>query len=119
MEFSIPAHCNSRLQHLLQSSIHHQGGDAVRLLALFSCCTIKHDNKTMVIKVAGLLVTVSALLVIEENMQWLIAGSSERPAIRIEEAMSNLIEVVSAILHNIGHFMNCFSNIFRFLGTQR
>ncbi|XP_046739064.1 serine/threonine-protein kinase 11-interacting protein isoform X2 [Diprion similis] len=93
VEYSVPEHCTSRLHDLLKFSKSHQDGDAIRLLALFSRCTIKHENQTTIIKVAGLLVTMSALLVMEDNMQWLIPQSSEKPVIKTEQAMSNLIEV--------------------------
>ncbi|XP_012253946.2 serine/threonine-protein kinase 11-interacting protein isoform X2 [Athalia rosae] len=93
VEFSVPEHCTSRLHHLLTFSENHQDGDAVRLLALFSCCTIKYDDQTIVTKVAGLIITMSALLVIEDNLQWLVLGSQETPAIKTEQPMSNLISV--------------------------
>ncbi|XP_046416522.1 serine/threonine-protein kinase 11-interacting protein isoform X2 [Neodiprion fabricii] len=93
VKYSVPQHCTSRLNDLLKFSKSHQDGDALRLLALFSRCTIKYENQNTIIKVAGLLVTMSTLLVMEDNMQWLIPQSSEKPVIVAEQAMSNLIEV--------------------------
>lgn len=54
-----------------------------------------HDDELSKVKVGGIVITKSTLLVMQDKMQWLIPNSSQVPVLASEQAMSNLLEVVS------------------------
>lgn len=96
VEFTVPEHCTILMHHLLKNCKNYQGGDAVRLLALFSSALLKYGDIKIQLKLFSLIVTASVLVIC--NMQWLLPGSKETPHVIREQAMSNLIGVVSSII---------------------
>lgn len=95
MEFSVPVHCSTSMHNLLTSTANYQADDSIRLLAMFSSAVLKHQNVTARLKLAGLILTSSALVILEDNVQWLVPGSNRTPVAAREQAMSNLIAIVS------------------------
>lgn len=96
------------MHRLLKNCKNYQDGDSVRLLALFSSALLKYEDLKVQLKLSSLIVTASVLVIC--NMQWLLSGSNETPNIIREQAMSNLIGVVSNIF-----LFNCnFNNKFIF-----
>lgn len=83
------------MHSLLTSAANYQAGDSVRLLAMFSSAVLKQHSNTVKLKLSGLIVTGSALVILEDNAQWLIPDSERVPLIAREQAMSNLIAIVS------------------------
>lgn len=81
------------MHRLLKKCVNYQDGDAVRLLALFSSASLKHELHVCQHEMSNLIVTASVLVIC--NMQWLLPGSKEEPQVVREQAMSNLIGVVS------------------------
>lgn len=97
VEFSVPEHCNTLMHNVLTSTTNYQDGDTVRFLALFSSAILKYQNLTTKLKVSGMIVTNSVLVILEDNTQWLVPGSNQEPSFIREQAMSNLIGIVSNI----------------------
>ncbi|XP_015584680.1 serine/threonine-protein kinase 11-interacting protein isoform X4 [Cephus cinctus] len=93
VEFSVPEHCSSLMHNLIKSSKHYRENDSIRLLAMFSFATLRFENRNVKLKMSGLVITSSALVIIEDKMHWLMPGNPEIPAIMTEQHMSNLIEV--------------------------
>ncbi|CAK9800790.1 Serine/threonine-protein kinase 11-interacting protein [Anthophora quadrimaculata] len=91
VEFSVPEHCTTLMHNLVQNCKNHQDGDSMRLLALFSSASLKHQNLEDQLKLSSLIVTTSVLVIC--NMQWLLPGNKEAPRVIREQAMSNLIGV--------------------------
>ena len=89
VEFTVPEHCTALMHRLLKKCVNYQAGDPVRLLALFSSASLKHE--LLVYQMSNLIVTASTLAIC--NMQWLLPGSKEEPQVVREQAMSNLIGV--------------------------
>lgn len=95
VEFSVPEHCNPLMQNLLTNTANYQNGDVVRLLAIFSSAILKYQNVTTKLKLSGLILTTSALVILKDNVQWLIPRSNQVPVVAREQAMSNLLSIVS------------------------
>lgn len=95
VEFTVPEHCSTVMHNLLTSTANYQAGDAVRLLAMFSCAVLKQQSDTIKLKLSGLIVTGSALVILEDNAHWLMPDSDRMPLVVREQAMSNLIAIVS------------------------
>ncbi|XP_011346025.1 serine/threonine-protein kinase 11-interacting protein isoform X2 [Ooceraea biroi] len=93
VEFSIPEHCSALMHNLLMSTANYQAEDSVRLLAMFSSAVLKYQNITTKLKLSGLVLTSSALVILEDNVQWFIPGSNRVPLAAREQAMSNLIAI--------------------------
>ncbi|XP_046828648.1 uncharacterized protein LOC124428534 isoform X1 [Vespa crabro] len=94
IEFSVPEHC-STLMHSLLSRIKkdENGGDTVRILALYSSAVLKYHNITTMSQYSGLLVTASTLVILEDNMQWLLPNTKVVPVVLKEQTMSNLMGI--------------------------
>lgn len=73
------------------------GGDTVRILALYSSAVLKYHNITTMSRYSGLLVTASALVILEDNMQWLLPNTKVVPVVLKEQTMSNLMGIVSEL----------------------
>lgn len=69
--------------------------DAVRILALYSSAVLKYHNITTMSQYSGLLVTASTLVILEDNMQWLLPNTKVVPVVLKEQTMSNLMGIVS------------------------
>lgn len=80
---------------LLMSTANYQAGDTVRLLAMFSSAVLKQHSDIVRLKLSGLIITNSALVILEDNAQWLMPDSDRVPLVAREQAMSNLIAIVS------------------------
>ncbi|XP_020279249.1 serine/threonine-protein kinase 11-interacting protein isoform X2 [Pseudomyrmex gracilis] len=93
VEFSVPEHCNPLMQNLLTNTANYQNGDVVRLLAIFSSAILKYQNVTTKLKLSGLILTTSALVILKDNVQWLIPRSNQVPVVAREQAMSNLLSI--------------------------
>ncbi|XP_076681070.1 serine/threonine-protein kinase 11-interacting protein isoform X3 [Andrena cerasifolii] len=91
VEFTVPEHCTALMHRLLKKCVNYQDGDPVRLLALFSSASLKHELLVYQHEMSNLIVTASVLAIC--NMQWLLPGSKEEPQVVREQAMSNLIGV--------------------------
>lgn len=81
------------MHELLKNCKNYQDKDTVRHLALFSSALLKYQDLEIQLKLSSLIVTTSVLVIC--NMQWLLPGNKELPQIIREQAMSNLIGVVS------------------------
>lgn len=95
VEFSIPERCSILMHNILTNTANYQTGDIVRLLAMFSSAILKHQNVTTKLKLSGLIVTAAALVILKDNVQWLIPDSDQVPLVAREQVMSNLIGIVS------------------------
>jgi len=84
------------MHNLLTSTVNYQVEDSVRLLAMFSSAVLKYQNVITKLKLSGLILTSSALVILEDNVQWLIPSSNRVPLAIREQAMSNLIAIVSS-----------------------
>ncbi|KAL6262037.1 hypothetical protein P5V15_007129 [Pogonomyrmex californicus] len=93
VEFSIPERCSTLMHNLLMNTANYQTGDVIRLLALFSFAILKHQTVTTKLKLSGLILTNSTLVMLKDNIQWLVPGSDQMPLIAREQAMSNLIGI--------------------------
>lgn len=107
VEFTVPEHCSTAMHSLLTSTANYQAGDSVRLLAMFSSAVLKQQSDTVKLKLSGLIVTGSALVILEDNAQWLLPDSDRVPLVAREQAMSNLIAIVS----NFRSFLSLFTNL--------
>jgi len=63
---------------------------------MFSSAVLKYQNVITKLKLSGLILTSSALVILEDNVQWLIPSSNRVPLAIREQAMSNLIAIVSS-----------------------
>lgn len=95
VEFSVPEYYSTSMHNLLTNTANYQTGDVVRLLTMFSFAILKHQNITTKLKLSGLILTGLALIILEDNIQWLIPDSNQAPMIAREQSMSNLIAIVS------------------------
>ncbi|XP_011705409.1 PREDICTED: serine/threonine-protein kinase 11-interacting protein isoform X2 [Wasmannia auropunctata] len=94
VEFSIPERYSILMHNILTNTANYQPtGDIVRLLAMFSSAILKHQNVTTKLKLSGLILTSAALVILKDNVQWLIPGSDQVPLAVREQAMSNLIGI--------------------------
>ncbi|KAK2581126.1 hypothetical protein KPH14_007940 [Odynerus spinipes] len=93
VEFSVPEHCSTLMHNLLSSVKNHQNGDTVRILALCSSAILKYQNTTTKLQYSGLLVTASVLVILEDNMQWLLPSTKAVPVVLKEQTMSNLMGI--------------------------
>ncbi|XP_032680725.1 serine/threonine-protein kinase 11-interacting protein isoform X2 [Odontomachus brunneus] len=93
VEFTVPEHCSTLMHSLLTSTANYQAGDTVRLLAMFSSAVLKQHSDIIKLKLSGLIVTNSALVILEDNAQWLMPDSDRVPLVAREQAMSNLIAI--------------------------
>ncbi|XP_012234632.1 serine/threonine-protein kinase 11-interacting protein isoform X2 [Linepithema humile] len=93
VEFSVPEYYSTSMHNLLTNTANYQTGDVVRLLAMFSFAVLKHRNVTTKLKLSGLILTGLALVILEDNSQWLIPGSDQAPLVAREQSMSNLIAI--------------------------
>ncbi|XP_011152969.1 serine/threonine-protein kinase 11-interacting protein isoform X2 [Harpegnathos saltator] len=93
VEFTVPEHCSTLMHNLLTSTANYQAGDSVRLLAMFSFAVLKQQSDTVKLKLSGLIVMGSVLVILEDNAQWLMPESNRMPLIAREQAMSNLIAI--------------------------
>lgn len=100
LEFTVPQHCSTLARNALKLAKNYKQDEPVRLLALFSSAIIKFSDQTVKLNVSSLIITSSTLVILEDKIQWLLPGSDQIPAIQYEQAMSNLIEVVSRILED-------------------
>ncbi|KAI4488204.1 hypothetical protein M0804_005052 [Polistes exclamans] len=107
VEFSVPEHC-STLMHSLLSDIKkdENSDDTVRILALFSSAVLKCHNNTMMTKYSGLLITASTLVILEDNMQWLLPNTKVVPVILKEQTMSNLMGIERCDTMLVLNFLN-------------
>lgn len=95
VEFSIPEYFSISMHNLLTSTGNYQTGDVIRLLAIFSSAVLKYQNVITKIKLSGLILTNALLVILEDDVQWLIPGSDQAPLIAREQTISNLIAIVS------------------------
>jgi len=96
VEFSVPEYYGTSMHFLLTNTANYQtGGDVVRLLAMFSFAVLKYQNTTTKLKLSGLILTGLALIILEDNIQWVVPGSNQAPLVAREQSMSNLIAIVS------------------------
>jgi len=95
VEFSIPERYSILMHNILTNTANYQIGDIVQLLAMFSSAILKHQNVTTKLKLSGLILTSTVLVILKDNVQWLIPSSDQVPLIAREQAMSNLIGIVS------------------------
>ncbi|CAL1678329.1 unnamed protein product [Lasius platythorax] len=93
VEFSIPEYFSISMHNLLTSTGNYQTGDVVRLLAIFSSAVLKYQNVITKIKLSGLILTNALLVILEDDVQWLIPGSDQAPLIAREQTISNLIAI--------------------------
>ncbi|XP_051160698.1 serine/threonine-protein kinase 11-interacting protein isoform X2 [Leptopilina boulardi] len=93
VEFIVPDHCNFSIKNMLLTSKNHRQSDLVRLLAIFSSAIVKSEKCTTKLNTSGLVTTSSTLIILEDNLQWLLPDHNKTPAIAIEQALSNLIAV--------------------------
>lgn len=107
IEFSVPEHC-STLMHSLLSRIKkdENDDDAVRILALYSSAVLKYHNITTMSQYSGLLVTASTLVILEDNMQWLLPNTKVVPVVLKEQTMSNLMGIEHYDTMLILNFLN-------------
>lgn len=81
------------MHRVLKDCKNFQDGDIVRLLALFSSALLKYQGFEVQLKLSSIIVTTSVLVIC--NMQWLLPSNKEMPEVIREQAMSNLIRIVS------------------------
>ncbi|XP_014477087.1 PREDICTED: serine/threonine-protein kinase 11-interacting protein isoform X2 [Dinoponera quadriceps] len=93
VEFTVPEHCSTVMHSLLTGTTNYQAGDAVRLLAMFSAAVLKQQSDIVKLKLSGLIVTSTALVILEDNAQWLMPDSDCVPSVAREQVMSNLIAI--------------------------
>ncbi|XP_043479640.1 serine/threonine-protein kinase 11-interacting protein isoform X2 [Leptopilina heterotoma] len=93
VEFIVPDHCNLSIKNMLLTSKNHRTSDHVRLLAMFSSAIAKSEKCTTKLSTSGLVTTSSTLIMLEDNLQWLLPDYNKTPAIAVEQALSNLIAV--------------------------
>ncbi|XP_001600307.1 serine/threonine-protein kinase 11-interacting protein isoform X1 [Nasonia vitripennis] len=93
VEFMVPQYCSDSIKNILKSSKIHKEEDSIRLLALFSSAVLTSPSETIKLKVSGLIVTSSSLVIIQDKCHWLLPGNNKLPSIITEQGMSNLIEV--------------------------
>ncbi|XP_029166715.1 serine/threonine-protein kinase 11-interacting protein isoform X2 [Nylanderia fulva] len=93
VEFSVPDYFSVSMHDLLKNTSNYQTEEVVRLLALFSSAVLKRQNVTTKLKLSGLILTNTILMMLEDNVQWLIPGSDQAPVIAREQTMSNLIAI--------------------------
>ncbi|XP_011301972.1 serine/threonine-protein kinase 11-interacting protein isoform X2 [Fopius arisanus] len=95
LEFLVPEHCTGAIHSLMASSKFKRSGDAIRILALFSSAALQLENEHVKpIRIGGLVVTTSSLILTEDSIHWLLLDSVETPLMLTEQAISNLIEVI-------------------------
>lgn len=95
MEFSIPERYSILMHNILTNTVNYQTGDIIRLLAIFSSAILKYQNIAIKLKLSGLILTGAALVILKDNVQWLIPDNDQVPLVTREQAMSNLIGIVS------------------------
>lgn len=95
VEFSIPERYSILMHDILTNTANYQIGDTVRLLAMFSSATLKGQNFTTKLKLSGLILTGATLVILKDDVRWLVPGSDQVPLVAREQAMSNLIGIVS------------------------
>ncbi|KAI4491331.1 hypothetical protein M0802_010264 [Mischocyttarus mexicanus] len=107
VEFSVPEHC-STLMHNLLSGIRKDdnGDDTVKILALFSSAVLKYHNNITMSKYSGLLITASTLVILEDNMQWLLPNTKIVPVVLKEQTMSNLMGIERCDTMLVLNFLN-------------
>ncbi|XP_025267843.1 serine/threonine-protein kinase 11-interacting protein isoform X2 [Camponotus floridanus] len=93
VEFSVPECFSLLMNDLLMNTVNYKTGDVVRLLAIFSSAVIKYQNVIIKFKLSGLILTNAILIILEDNVQWLMPGSDQVPLIAREQTMSNLIAI--------------------------
>ncbi|KAG7211247.1 hypothetical protein KM043_010559 [Ampulex compressa] len=93
VEFTVPQHCTTFMHSILRNSKCRQEDDTIRLLALFSSAVLKGQDSSVCLKLSSLIVTASAMMMLEDDVHWLLPGNKEVPAIKAEQAMSNLIAI--------------------------
>ncbi|XP_018055081.1 PREDICTED: serine/threonine-protein kinase 11-interacting protein isoform X1 [Atta colombica] len=93
VEFSIPERYSILLHNVLTNTINYQTGDIVRLLAIFSSAILKYQNIAIKLKLSGLILTDAALVILKDNVQWLIPDTNQVPLVTREQVMSNLIGI--------------------------
>ncbi|XP_071565929.1 serine/threonine-protein kinase 11-interacting protein isoform X1 [Temnothorax nylanderi] len=93
VEFSIPERYSILMHNILKNTANYQTGDTVRLLAIFSSAILKGQNVTTKLKLSGLILTGVTLVILKDNVRWLIPGSDQVPSVAREQAMSNLIGI--------------------------
>jgi len=96
VEFSIPERYSILTHNILTNTANYQTGDTVRLLAMFSSAILKSQNQvTTKLKLSGLILTSATLVILKDNVRWLIPDSDQVPLVAREQTMSNLIGIVS------------------------
>ncbi|XP_071648462.1 serine/threonine-protein kinase 11-interacting protein isoform X2 [Temnothorax longispinosus] len=93
VEFSIPERYSILMHNILKNTANYQTGDTVRLLAIFSSAILKGQNVTTKLKLSGVILTGVTLVILKDNVRWLIPGSDQVPSVAKEQAMSNLIGI--------------------------
>ncbi|KAL0117693.1 hypothetical protein PUN28_008833 [Cardiocondyla obscurior] len=93
VEFSIPERYSILMHNILTNTANYQTGDTVRLLAIFSSAILKCQNVSTKLKLSGLIVTGATLVILRDDVRWLIPGNDKEPLIAKEQAMSNLIGI--------------------------
>ncbi|XP_011068936.1 PREDICTED: serine/threonine-protein kinase 11-interacting protein isoform X2 [Acromyrmex echinatior] len=93
VEFSIPERYSILMHNVLTNAANYQTGDIVRLLAIFSSAILKYQNIAIKMKLSGLILTSAALVILKDNVQWLVPDSNQVPLVTREQVMSNLIGI--------------------------
>ncbi|XP_018365237.1 PREDICTED: serine/threonine-protein kinase 11-interacting protein isoform X2 [Trachymyrmex cornetzi] len=93
VEFSIPERYSILMHNILTNTANYQTGDIVRLLAIFSSAILKYQNIAIKMKLSGLILTDAALVILKDNVQWLIPDSNQVPLVTREQVISNLIGI--------------------------
>lgn len=108
------------MHNLLTNTANYQTSDVVRLLAMFSFAVLKQQNVTTKLKLSGLILTGLALIIVKDNIQWLIPGSNHKPLIAREQSMSNLIAIVSntSIIYASHSFLKELTSTMMLLNTN-
>ncbi|XP_077279584.1 serine/threonine-protein kinase 11-interacting protein isoform X2 [Temnothorax americanus] len=93
VDVSIPERYSILMHNVLKNTANYQTGDTVRLLAIFSSAILKGQNVTTKLKLSGVILTGVTLVILKDNVRWLIPGSDQVPSVAREQAMSNLIGI--------------------------
>lgn len=93
VDLAASEHCTVLMHQLLKDCKNYEEGDSVRQLALFSSAVLKYEDLEVGLKLSSLIVTASVLVIC--NIQWILPDNKEPPQIIREQAMSNLIGIVS------------------------
>jgi len=108
----VPQYCNTSIKNVLISSKIFKENDSIKFLALLSSATLKMLNDTIKLKVSSLIISSTTIVILQDNMHWLLPGNNKLPSIVSEQAMSNLIEVVSVLIWFLCYILFYFIQIY-------